>query len=97
MNERTDIVGLLNMAALAIKQPDGFTAEAKQKLVDMLEETAYFRSHVDDGPVAEAMGYDRDEDEDEFNTCTECGEPNDDGEGWNGLCGNCADKAEDRS
>lgn len=26
--------------------------------------------------------------------CRECGEPNDDGEGWNGLCGNCADKAE---
>lgn len=26
--------------------------------------------------------------------CTECGEPCDDGEGWDGLCGNCADKAE---
>lgn len=23
--------------------------------------------------------------------CRKCGEPNDDGEGWNGLCGNCAD------
>ena len=26
--------------------------------------------------------------------CTNCGAPLDDGEGWNGLCGNCADKAE---
>lgn len=26
--------------------------------------------------------------------CTSCGTPLDDGEGWNGLCGNCADKAE---
>lgn len=25
--------------------------------------------------------------------CTQCGEPNDNGEGWDGLCGNCADKA----
>lgn len=23
--------------------------------------------------------------------CLECGEPNDNGEGWDGLCGNCAD------
>lgn len=24
--------------------------------------------------------------------CDQCGEPNDDGEGEDGLCGNCADK-----
>lgn len=29
-----------------------------------------------------------------LNICTNCGNPNDDGEGWDGLCGNCADKAE---
>lgn len=28
------------------------------------------------------------------NRCTRCGEPADNGEGWNGLCGACADKAE---
>lgn len=28
------------------------------------------------------------------NVCRECGEPNDNGEGWDGLCGNCADRAE---
>lgn len=26
--------------------------------------------------------------------CRECGGPNDDGEGWDGLCGVCADRAE---
>ena len=25
--------------------------------------------------------------------CRQCGEPADDGEGWDGLCGNCADRA----
>lgn len=30
----------------------------------------------------------------EFDTCDRCGGWNDDGEGWNGLCGNCADRAE---
>jgi len=30
----------------------------------------------------------------DLSKCRECGEPNDDGEGWDGLCGNCADKAE---
>ena len=29
--------------------------------------------------------------------CTKCGAVNaDNGEGWDGLCGNCADKAEDK-
>lgn len=27
--------------------------------------------------------------------CRACGEPADDGEGWDGLCGNCADKAQE--
>ncbi|MEH0110698.1 hypothetical protein V6N00_13390 [Tersicoccus sp. MR15.9] len=27
--------------------------------------------------------------------CTECGELNDDGEGYDGLCGNCADRADE--
>jgi len=26
--------------------------------------------------------------------CSECGDPLDDGEGWNGLCGSCADVQE---
>jgi hypothetical protein len=26
------------------------------------------------------------------NQCRECSEPNDNGEGWDGLCGDCADK-----
>jgi hypothetical protein len=26
--------------------------------------------------------------------CRECGDPTDDGEGWDGLCGNCADREE---
>lgn len=30
--------------------------------------------------------------EDDERKCRECGEPNDDGEGWDGLCGNCADR-----
>ncbi|HEY3783041.1 MAG TPA: hypothetical protein VGL56_18335 [Fimbriimonadaceae bacterium] len=29
--------------------------------------------------------------EDEDDRCYQCGEPTDDGEGWDGLCGNCAD------
>ena len=28
--------------------------------------------------------------------CDECQDPLDDGEGWNGLCGNCADRRERR-
>lgn len=32
--------------------------------------------------------------EDEPELCVECGGPNDDGEGWDGMCGNCADRAE---
>jgi len=28
--------------------------------------------------------------------CSECGEPLDDGEGYDGKCGNCADRAEGR-
>lgn len=31
---------------------------------------------------------------DDQNACRECGEPNDNGEGFDGLCGNCADRAE---
>lgn len=31
-----------------------------------------------------------DEDEDR---CTQCDDPADNGEGWDGLCGNCADRA----
>lgn len=27
-------------------------------------------------------------------SCSRCGESADDGEGWNGLCGNCADRQE---
>lgn len=34
--------------------------------------------------------------EDEIdNSCDECGAPLDDGEGWDGLCGNCADLKEE--
>lgn len=33
------------------------------------------------------------EDDDEPEECSECGESLDDGEGWDGLCGNCADRA----
>lgn len=34
-------------------------------------------------------------DDDSFDddTCSQCGEPCDDGEGWDGLCGDCADRA----
>jgi len=32
------------------------------------------------------------EDDMELDTCTQCGEPDDDGEGWDGLCGSCADR-----
>ena len=30
-------------------------------------------------------------DEDDY-ACRECGAPTDDGEGWDGLCGNCSDR-----
>jgi hypothetical protein len=36
-----------------------------------------------DGPEAEGEA---------TGTCRECGDPTDDGEGWDGLCGNCADR-----
>lgn len=32
----------------------------------------------------------------DYNKCRTCGEPNDDGEGYDGECGNCADKRESR-
>lgn len=36
------------------------------------------------------------QDDDDDDKCSACGGPNDDGEGWDGLCGDCADKvAED--
>ena len=31
--------------------------------------------------------------EEDLDCCWKCGAPNDDGEGWDGLCGNCADRA----
>jgi len=31
-----------------------------------------------------------------YYACTECGRFNDDGEGWNYRCGNCADRAKGR-
>lgn len=31
---------------------------------------------------------------DEADNCLECGQPADNGEGWNGLCGSCADRME---
>jgi len=31
-------------------------------------------------------------DYDDEEVCYECGEPLDDGEGWDGLCGNCSDR-----
>jgi NMD protein affecting ribosome stability and mRNA decay len=30
----------------------------------------------------------------EVDACSECGQPADNGEGWNGLCGSCADRME---
>lgn len=53
------------------------------------EAMAYLRSQVD-------IVISREDDEAEaeaLNLCP-CGEPNDDGEGWDGMCGNCADRAE---
>ena len=35
-----------------------------------------------------------DQDERDEDDCAICGIPLDDGEGWNGLCGNCADVQE---
>lgn len=35
------------------------------------------------------------EDSGDIERCSECQSSLDDGEGWNGLCGNCADQAED--
>jgi hypothetical protein len=31
---------------------------------------------------------------DEADMCSECGQPADNGEGWDGLCGSCADRVE---
>jgi hypothetical protein len=47
---------------------------------------------LSDGRPCGAEGCTGDPDE-ELNFCA-CGERNDDGEGWDGKCGNCADKAE---
>jgi hypothetical protein len=33
------------------------------------------------------------DEDDDLDKCSNCGEPNNNGEGWNGLCGNCADAA----
>lgn len=35
---------------------------------------------------------DFDQGEPDEESCSECGSPTDDGEGWDGLCGNCADR-----
>ena len=35
-----------------------------------------------------------DQDEGDEDDCAICGNPLDDGEGWNGLCGSCADVQE---
>ena len=34
-------------------------------------------------------------DDDDSTDCRKCGEPADNGEGWNGLCGGCADRSEE--
>ena len=47
-------------------------------------------------PAAQAVVEDAPEDEDE-ESCYECGASLDDGEGYDGLCGNCADAAEPHS
>jgi hypothetical protein len=49
------------------------------------ESLAYWRQ-VADGYSIQHDGPDDD--------CTECGEPTDDNEGYDGLCGGCADRAE---
>lgn len=38
--------------------------------------------------------YDQGEPDDDDFACRECGGPTDDGEGWDGLCGDCADRRE---
>ena len=34
------------------------------------------------------------DDDEEYPPCVECGGTNNDGEGYDGLCGDCADRAE---
>lgn len=45
-------------------------------------------SEIDE--LVEHLQFDGDDEDD--NVCSECGDPTDDGEGYDGLCGNCADK-----
>ncbi len=47
----------------------------------------------DDEDEGKEEDNDGDED-DEDDTCRECGEATDNGEGWDGLCGNCSDRAQ---
>ena len=46
--------------------------------------------------LADQFGYSHDgpEDDEDDDACADCGEPLDDGEGYDGYCGNCADKLE---
>jgi hypothetical protein len=46
------------------------------------------------GPIDEVEARLSALEEADANRCRVCGEPNDDGEGWDSMCGNCADRAE---
>ena len=58
-----------------------------------------FLSDVDWYEIAEHHAADNPEllDSDDDDTCSQCGASLDDGEGYDGLCGNCADKADDEN
>lgn len=66
-----------------------------------------YNEHTNDGADCPWSGKPAPEDSDEYDpcpagcrrghvveACRTCGEPNDDGEGWDGECGNCADATE---
>jgi hypothetical protein len=68
---------------------EAFKKEFNEKLAAMSDEELV-ESFRKIGCEVELLEY---SEEDDDSVCRECGEPNDDGEGYDGLCGNCADMA----
>lgn len=53
-----------------------------------------YRCYFNDWADAEGITVSEDEADDETCRGEDCDNSTDDGEGWDGLCGNCADRAE---
>ena len=69
--------------------------DKESDIIDLLADIGHLCDSIGldfDDAIRRATDHLEAEREEEETACTRCGEPTDNGEGWNGLCGNCADR-----